>query len=167
MKNILATSLLFLILIGCAETPKNTITETSDNDSTKVENRLIGTWKVISMQNLITSEFEEIPKDYYHLFSEDYHMILATPENRPKVFNDWNAMTDKEVRSQLPIEGGVLKYEIRGKAMYSYYISAVSASNEGKRLIDEFEFVGDTLVHRNDQYIDGQRLEWKLVRIGN
>ena len=167
MKNIIGITLAVFILSSCGESPKNPSLEIKKEDSTSVENRLIGTWKVISKQNLISSEFEEIPKNYYHLFSEDYHMVLATPENRSKVFKDWKAMTDKDVRSQLPIEGGVLKYEIRGNAIYSYYISAIRASNEGNRIIDEFEFLEDTLIYRNDHSNDGQKREWKLVRIGN
>lgn len=162
------TVLLFVLvlLFSCKESPEANSTQTSTTDSIGQQgNPLLGTWKVVSTLNLTTLQKEEESKNYFHVFSEDYHMILVTPENRPKVYKNWGEMTEKEIKSQLPIGGGLLKYEIRGKAIYSYYVSAVTESYKGTRVIDEFEFRGDTLVHRNDHYNDGQMREWKLVRM--
>lgn len=154
------------LLFGCKQSPEGKSSEITANDSiTGQGNPLIGTWRVVSTLNLTTLEKEEESKNYFHVFSEDYHMILVTPEERPKVYKYWDEMTDDEIKSQLPIGGGLLKYEIRGQAIYSYYVSAVTENYKGIRVIDEFEFRGDTLVHRNDHYSDGQMREWKLVRM--
>lgn len=155
-----------LLLCSCKEGPESPSNQNTETDSISEQgNPLLGTWKVVSTLNLTTLKKEEETENYYHVFSEDYHMILQTPENRPKVNKDWEMMTDKEIKSQLPIGGGLLKYEIRGQAIYSYYVSAVNERYKGARVIDEFEFRGDTLVHRNNHYSDGQMREWKLVRM--
>lgn len=166
MKKICLLVLIALSVLGCKsnqEEPTIPETEPVAEDA----NPLIGTWKVVSTLNLSTLQFEQESKDYYHLFTEEHHMILVTPENRPKIGKFWDTMNCEEINSQLPIRGGLLKYELRGNAFYSYYISSVTADYEGKRVIDEFEFRGDTLVHRNDDYSDGQMREWKLIKIGN
>lgn len=158
--------LAFGLLFSCNQAPGGKGTENTANDSiSEKRNPLLGTWRVVSTLNLTTLQKEEESKNYFHVFSEDYHMILVTPEERPKVYKDWDEMTEEEIKSQLPIGGGLLKYEIRGQAIYSYYVSAVAESYKGTRVIDEFEFRGDTLVHRNDHYSDGQMREWKLVRM--
>ena len=112
MKKFIAIPLLILILFGCKQTVENASVTSSVIDSLKTENPLIGTWKVISTQNLITSEYENESENYYHVFSKDYHMIMKTPTNRPKVFKGWSEMNQEELTSQFPMEGGLLKYEI-------------------------------------------------------
>lgn len=165
MKALFLLPLMALVWLSCNNSHPDSMDAGETNSLATKTNPLLGTWKVVSTLNLTTLQKEEESRNYFHVFSEDYHMILMTPENRPKVYKNWEAMTHEEMKGQLPIHGGLLKYEIRGQAMYSYYVSAVTEDFKGKRVIDEFEFRGDTLVHRNDHYSDGQMREWKLVRM--
>jgi len=163
MKNIIL-AIALLTFFACKESPGEASSEAT-NIASKEQNPLIGSWRVVSTLNLSTHEKEQESKDYFHIFSKDYHMILVTGENRPKVFKEFSEMNCEELKSQAQFSAGMLKYELRGNAIYSYYISAVATNYIGKQVIDEFEFRGDTLVHRNDDYNDGQMREWKLVRM--
>jgi hypothetical protein len=105
------------------------------------------------------------PDHYYHTFSHSHHMIFVAGNNREKIKKNFWKMTPEEIKTQLPTGGGFLKYEIKGNKFYSTYISAMSAFYEEVQIVDEFEFIGDTLIHRNDHYLDGDMRVWKLIKM--